>query len=551
MILISTTHPRTERLNSLLEEIRISYPGPQYQQEQDELIAFLTTDTAPEPALNGNLSGLYYLFELLTPRFQDWDSFDERLMRFATRPGNWRNAGSYYGLDYSFYNWLSLRIHEEADRSLLEAITKKLQGYGIAEDEIVGQICNSVGYNYLTDSNKPTGAGEYMLARVTTSFLGFKKTSNLFPVILQHSRSVPLLKLLLLYEPAIADNHLSDFLHLSYYNDLHATSEECAEVLLAHNATKYEPAIKALLSQVTHPDSMSKLRTLLAHFIPSKYGNRNLEQTYEYFTLLRKELIRVGPGKYNNYQSTYDETKGRWVLVYDQRLTTLLNHEEAGKARAFLLDWMTDCPDYPVETLKLVVGKYGQDALDLLMTALNTDPANLSYSNRQFFTVFFRLLGTLDYTAHLPTIWALARHKNKKIRESAAVTLAKLGEAAIPEAEKLLTDKKANARQTGALILSLIRTDRASALLTQALDSEKNDDTRDLMLDSLAGLLPPPTTAGAIQTRIEAARQRGKLDAPVAKWLTENSLPPLHWQGSGELSGDALGADAVRFLLYR
>ncbi len=554
MILIPATHPRTERLNAFIAQIRAGYYYAQQQQQHEDLIAFLTDNTAPEPTLT-DVWWLSNLFTVLHDRIQDWDAFDDRLMRFATRPGNWTNPAGYSALGYWFYHgWLSPRLTQEADRSFLEAITKKLRDYGIAEDEIVGQICSSSSHNYLTDSNKLTGAGDYVLARVSTSFLGFKKPSSLFPVILQHSRSVPLLKLLLLYEPAVADKQLADFLHLSYYNDLHSTSEDCAEVLLMHNAAKYEPTVSALLPKITHPDSMSKVLTLLARYVPAKYGGRDLEQTYAYFDLLRQELLRVGSGNYNAYQSSYSQTQKRWVSVHDLRLATLLDLEQPAKARAYLLNWMTDCPGYPVGTLEMVTKKYGQDALPLLMTALNADPGSLTYGNRQLFTVFFRLLGTLDYAAYLPKIWAITRHKNKKLRELAAVTLAKLGDAAIPEASTLLTDKKADARQTGALLLSLIRTDRATALLMQALDGEKNDDTRDLMLDSLAGTLPPPTTAEAGQTRIDAARQRGKLDAPVAKWLMESSLPTLYWQtnnSSGEHLDETLDADAVRFLLYR
>lgn len=168
-------------------------------------------------------------------------------------------------------------------------------------------------------------------------------------------------------------------------------------------------------------------------------------------------------------------------------------------------------------------------------------------SGRQFFRDFFKLLPAFDYSAYYPEIWALTRHKSKKMRELAAVTLAKLGETAIPEAQKLLNDKKADVRQTGSLILSLIRTDRAQHLLLNALEAERNDDARDLMLDSLTGMLPTPTTEAGVLEMVEKARQRGKLDLPALPFVAETALPALYWRESG----NPLDVDTVRFLLYR
>ncbi len=159
---------------------------------------------------------------------------------------------------------------------------------------------------------------------------------------------------------------------------------------------------------------------------------------------------------------------------------------------------------------------------------------------------YFNLLIITNQSKYEREIWSFLQHKSKKIREMAAITLSKLGERIIPEANKLLNDTKGEVRQIGALILSLIKTDESQRILLEALDNEKNDDARDVILESLSGILPVPKTEEELKERIEKAQKRGNLDNPIEKWLDESQLPTLNW-----LSRKAFTANEIRYLFYR
>jgi len=156
------------------------------------------------------------------------------------------------------------------------------------------------------------------------------------------------------------------------------------------------------------------------------------------------------------------------------------------------------------------------------------------------------LIARHDYSAYEDKVWALSKSKSKRIREIAAVTLSKLGAQSIPKAKELLSAKSADQRQTGALILTLIKTDESRQILTDALNAEKNDDTRDVMLQSLAETLLAGADEDSISEMVKSASQRGKLDKPIETWLDEANLPHLTFT-----SGKVLDAPTVRFLLYR
>jgi hypothetical protein len=169
----------------------------------------------------------------------------------------------------------------------------------------------------------------------------------------------------------------------------------------------------------------------------------------------------------------------------------------------------------------------------------DADPAEAS--------AFVRMAGQWDVPGMAEKIWPLLEHKSKPLRETAAQTLAKLGEPAIPRAAVLLTHKKADARAAAAVLLAAINTPAALKELEARLDAETNDQVRDEMLEGLADAWAKqgrsPTVADVKQ---RVARVADRLTASPAKWLKIETLPPLKWK-----DGQALEPVEVRFLLYR
>jgi hypothetical protein len=143
-------------------------------------------------------------------------------------------------------------------------------------------------------------------------------------------------------------------------------------------------------------------------------------------------------------------------------------------------------------------------------------------------------------------LWLFARHADKSVRQLTAQHIAKtLGETAIPEASTMLSDKKAEVRLAGALILSLIKTEKATATLRGCIADEMNDDVRNAMLEGVSTYLVENATIESVAESVLAAQKRGKLAKPVAAWLV--NYPQLTYKKDG----NALGSDVIAFLFYR
>jgi len=144
-------------------------------------------------------------------------------------------------------------------------------------------------------------------------------------------------------------------------------------------------------------------------------------------------------------------------------------------------------------------------------------------------------------------IWGLMQHKSKPVRGAAARTLAKLGDAALPQARELLRHKKADVRGAAVTLLANSGTNAALSELETRLDEEPNDGVRDEMLLGLSAAWASQgrvVTRKDIETRIVKAA--GKLAEPPAKWADPASLPPLYWN-----DGERFSRDASAYILYR
>jgi Domain of unknown function (DUF4132)/HEAT repeats len=143
-------------------------------------------------------------------------------------------------------------------------------------------------------------------------------------------------------------------------------------------------------------------------------------------------------------------------------------------------------------------------------------------------------------------LWLFARHADKEVRQLTAQHIAKtLGEAAIPEAEKMILEKKAEVRLTGARILSLIKTEKATNILRGYINDEINDDVRNAMLEGIAHYLVENATIESVAESIALAEKRGKLAKPAVAWLVK--YPQLTYKNGGNALDDA----TIAFLFYR
>ncbi|MDZ7878548.1 MAG: DUF4132 domain-containing protein [Saprospiraceae bacterium] len=143
-------------------------------------------------------------------------------------------------------------------------------------------------------------------------------------------------------------------------------------------------------------------------------------------------------------------------------------------------------------------------------------------------------------------LWLFARNADKEVRQLTAQHIAKsLGDAAIPDAEKMLMEKKTEIRLTGALILSLIKSEKATNVLRGCIADEISDDVRNAMLEGVSAYLVQNASIESVAETVAEAKKRGKVSKPVLAWLVNS--PALYYKNDE----NALDSDTINFLFYR
>jgi HEAT repeat protein len=100
---------------------------------------------------------------------------------------------------------------------------------------------------------------------------------------------------------------------------------------------------------------------------------------------------------------------------------------------------------------------------------------------------FLALASRVDLAALAPRMWPLLEHRSKPVRDAAARTLGRLGEAAVAPAVERLAARKAAIRLAAVGVLALAATPPAIAGLEARLDAEEDQDARDAIYRGSAG----------------------------------------------------------------
>lgn len=157
-----------------------------------------------------------------------------------------------------------------------------------------------------------------------------------------------------------------------------------------------------------------------------------------------------------------------------------------------------------------------------------------------------RLAGELALAAVEKEIWGLLSHKSRPVREAAATTFARLGDARLGRVGELWKVRAADTRLAAVTWLKALGTPGAVAALTSRLDEEEADNVRDAILLALEGIPGAALQAdpAALEERIR--KTVGKIKGPLVPWLDPGKLtrPKL-------LNGVSLSAESLLYLLYR
>ncbi len=509
--------------------------------EAQDLVAYVQGDvsTAPTPSTNFN----WYLasaVNMLNPPNQ-WTEADRRLFGyFATNDPNWKQGKS--GADYYYggklLDWTFTIVRDYPHTDNFAIIVRELQKNGLTDEIILDDSLIKLANVLVDTTNTPTAVGKFVL-----SFLPDKGKH-----IVKHGMSgTPgsLLSFLLRYHESTVEENIETFIDPNAYNVYFIG------LLLAHNTQKYEPIIVKAIEQ-KKPGAIALYDTyeLLIQHLPEKYASQRKAMAYQYLIDQKKEANpNPKPSGYWYYHESYKRIEPAnpgesWKYIYYSiYLLEFLLEEDRENAIAAAVEYMKDNNQVKSGFLTLLDKHLQAQSVDILIHGIEADPSQVE---SDYFRTLLGILSKYDYQRHEDKIWALTQHKSKRLREIVSVTLSKLGERVIPKAEQLLSSKKGDVRQAGALILSLIGTDTAKQILNNALNAEKNDDARDVMLQALGDSLFVNANENTVADLVAATQKRGKLDKPVEIWIEESQLPKLYY-----VSGNVVSTETVRFLFYR
>jgi hypothetical protein len=407
-------------------------------------------------------------------------------------------------------------------------------------------IIQELGSRLETDEGQPTNAGRFLLQFPVPDFAAALQWAA-------GRRVVHALQFLLKHDPTRVADLAPHFLvrDTEYGNVL---DELIVKALLDADAAKYEePIAKAFVSHGN-----------LAHQFLA--GVRLSQVFPKYLPRVRKtvaENLKGGPGT-----SLIDEMAAWLVKQYGtDGLPEVVDFFKAHRGNHYI----------SIPVLKSVVEVLGEGARPAALAAAeNAEPylkhagveqliawgspddreaivraliQGLEDKSSDQVVKFLRVLATYDLAGLQEHVWKLFDHKSKPVRMSAARTLARLGDPAVERATKLAAAKKSAIRSAAITLLANAEMPTATAALEARVDEETDEEVRDqilLALEQVWDKQGKKLTRAEIDQRIE--RTAAKLREPVADWLDEKKLPPLHFAGK---TPEELTPQQVRYLLYR
>lgn len=519
--------------------------------------AYLAGETDELPQITTQYCYYFYrLFELLG-HHAHWGELQERIFRFITQPICWENPTSHYeGFANQIFNYFNTLLYnlDEENKQGFRQMVEMLRKNGITNDNILSRIIMNNYHNLLRNGDEATAAGDLVRSFSDDDImLSVKKivASN------YNYYTDSLVRLLFSTRRDLIVNNIHVFIPITtnYYNKKEVATHTVI-YLLSQDAKFFAPFVEKWLSQIDASNVVYTLQQQLIKDLPEIYKPQELTFAHHYLEIVGAEIKDYASGttRYFHEGSEWDNISSNYIPYSALALGVILEKGEANLAKLEIKEtpaqyaarFIENYGKMPIDehTLSVIHKHLGQKSLPILMSAFD---CNATKAGNNYFKHLFSLISTLEHSEYEEKLWALAKNKAKKVRESLAVFLAKRGESVIERANALLSEKTADLRQTGALILSKIDSQKVKDLLKDVVDSERNDETRELIIESLGEKFIFPQNETETLAAISAAKNRGKLDKVLTSWLDEEKLPAVYWKKSG----NALDKDAIRFILYR
>ena len=425
-----------------------------------------------------------------------------------------------------------------------DAFMEYLLSIGFKAEEVVERmfvsnraVINRNYYNFQTKESKQleTGIYKYIKNKLPIS----KIAAILHELPLKHKNlnsKDSILRFLLTHAKDTVGNDLDRYLQKVNYQTIIELDKACLTVLISLAAKEHEDLIvETIEKNAITPGERFRWYSLLNESLNGKY-HESVDalgtQGFNYY-------IHTQPEKYYHYREGHDPlTFSKYLLKVD---------EQAGKKR--IMNFVKDTQYLPTPYLVFLEASMKAEALPYLMEAMMKDSKAVVTSNLNYYEKLFQILEKEDVTPYLDRIIEFAVTKaNKKTRVETTNFLSKYIDEITPRALELAKGKKIDQRIVGALLLIQSQDEKIKEYLLELVEKEKNDDTRDILLESLHDLkFAQPYTHDEVIDMIEKADKRKKLSRWGEKWIEEETLPKLYWRENGE----ALTPTQIRFLFYR
>jgi Domain of unknown function (DUF4132) len=441
-------------------------------------------------------------------------------------------------ISFNFNHWLLFNIFKKQTNSAFQAALQQFKKQGMNDDAIFQLLV--FNFRYGQENDNPTIPEPMQL--FLTSYI--KASKNLiYPANNMYGWnnewSIFYFKLLEEAKPEFAVEYIISGLRSDRNNPILFFSE--------YKGGKYMQEIIASLHHYKNAD----LQSIQVKFASALILYENNNQKYQGLT---QELATVYLDAYSKKSGQQSWESGYHIITFENTDLSYMGYSSCALHLLFLFDkataiqklndWMQLKTYVHLNTVQLIYHHLKEEAFFYYEQILKSDA---SKAGIEYFRQFIEFVSKhFEAAKYLPVVWQLISSKSKPLREFVAAVIANNDTSAEGRAIGLLEHKNSETRQTAAIILSHISTPEAKTAIMKVLNTESNDNARDILLQTVADNLPTAASMGFIEDMVAAAKSRGKLNKPVEPWLDENILPPLFYT-----TGAALTVDEKRFLFYR
>ncbi|MBL0743684.1 DUF4132 domain-containing protein [Chryseolinea lacunae] len=402
--------------------------------------------------------------------------------------------------------------------------------------------------NTETDERKISSFGKYLLPKLAPKkgFLGLGKESGLKTYIddlyrtqeFNRGYKINYLQFLADYFPEGLEGSEREYLLSTEYGR-QVMDVQVLYWLLNLNPVKYETlALQALDESNAAIEKKMSVYLKLDKGLPGKYD--------EQITALGESHLAffLTDASNERYFSDPGTDQGSFTEAYTEYLWNK-NEADATSRIERLIAESTFLPAYYFHYLNR---KLGERVIPLLMTVLFKDYQKMPSNEREYAKVILAILDKYDLLAYMDKLIEFGvTMADKKSRVMLAKTLSRFQEQMVPRAVLLLAEKTTAQREMAALLLSTVPTPEVTNVLNDGVDREVNDDTRDIMLETLQDQrFAHALDLAQVKHMIQLADTRKKMAKWSEKLLVEEDLPALYWKDGAQLT-----EKEIRFLFYR